>query len=137
MSLDLIRAVEKSQLKTDVPEIAVGDTIDAHLRIVEGTKERIQVFSGVVIKIQGEGLTKNLTVRRIVLNEGVERTLPLHSPKVAKIEVKRHGHVRRARLFYLRDRVGKSRRLRDRQRGLGSLVDAGDTAAPAAEAAKA
>lgn len=142
MSHELIRAVEKAHLKSDLPKIAVGDTVDVHLRIVEG-KERIQVFSGVVIKIQGTGISKSMTVRRIVLNEGVERILPLNSPKIAKIEVKRHGHVRRAKLYYLRDRVGKSRRLRDRQRGLGSLVDAGETAAApgatpaAAEAPKA
>jgi large subunit ribosomal protein L19 len=131
MSHDLIRAVEKAHIKSDVPDVAVGDTVDAHLRIVEGTKERIQVFSGVVIKVQGQGISKSITVRRIVLNEGVERILPLHSPKIAKIEVKRHGHVRRAKLYYLRERVGKSRRLRDRQRGLGSLVDAQEPVAAA------
>ncbi|MCX5662324.1 MAG: 50S ribosomal protein L19 [Planctomycetota bacterium] len=132
MSQDLIRAVEKSQLKTDLPEISVGDTVDVHLRIVEGSKERVQVFNGVVIQLKGYGISRMVTVRRIVANEGVERILPLHSPKVAKIEVKRHGHVRRAKLYYLRDRVGKSRRLRDRQRGLGTVVP--DDATPAAAA---
>ena len=129
----IIAAVEKSQLKTDVPEINVGDTVDVHLRIIEGAKERIQVFGGVVIQLKGEGMNRTVTVRRIVANEGVERTLPLHSPKVAKIEVKRHGHVRRAKLYYLRERVGKSRRLRDRRRGLESAVGAEPAAATPAE----
>lgn len=138
MTHALIQAVEKGQLKNDIPAIAVGDTIDVHVRIVEGAKERIQIFSGVVIKSQGQGLTKMIVVRRIVANEGVERTFPIHSPRIAKIEVTRHAHVRRAKLYYLRDRVGKSRRLRERQRGLAALVEtpAADAAAPA-EPAKA
>ncbi|MCC7192154.1 MAG: 50S ribosomal protein L19 [Phycisphaeraceae bacterium] len=128
----IVQAVEKSQLKTDAPKLSVGDTVDAHLRIVEGAKERIQVFNGVVLKIQGEGMNQTVTIRRIVANEGVERTLPIHSPRVARIEVIRHGHVRRSKLYYLRDRVGKSRRLRDRRRGLGA-AEAPET--PAASAA--
>lgn len=144
MSHEIIQAVEKSQIKTDLPEISVGDTVDVHLRIVEGSKERVQVFNGVVIQLKGYGLNRTVTVRRIVANEGVERILPLHSPKLAKIEVKRHGHVRRAKLYYLRDRVGKSRRLRDRRRGLDTVIPeetaaataAAPAAAPAAEAAK-
>jgi large subunit ribosomal protein L19 len=133
----IVQAVEKSQLKADPPKLSIGDTVDAHLRIVEGAKERIQVFNGVVLKIQGEGMNQMVTIRRIVANEGVERTLPMHSPKVAKIEVVRHGHVRRSKLYYLRDRVGKSRRLRDRRRGLGA-AEAPEAPAqtPAAEAAK-
>jgi large subunit ribosomal protein L19 len=127
MSQELIRAVEKSQIKTDVPELSVGDTVDVHMRIVEGQKERIQIFNGVILKIQGQGISRSITVRRIVANEGVERTIPVNSPKVSKIEVKRHGHVRRAKLYYLRERVGKSRRLRDRQRGLGA-AEAPETA---------
>lgn len=115
MTHSLIRALEDKQKKTDLPELQVGDTVDVHVRIIEGSKERIQVFNGVVIKLQGEGLTKVATVRRIVANEGVERTFPLHSPRIAKMEVKRHGRVRRAKLYYLRDRVGKQRRLRDRR----------------------
>lgn len=122
MTATIIQDIEQSQLKTDLPEVHVGDTIDAHLRIIEGAKERIQVFSGVVIKIQGTGLTRTMTVRRIVANEGVERTIPMHSPRLAKIEVKRRGHTRRARLYYLRERVGKKRRLRDRRRGLGTVL---------------
>lgn len=122
MSQAIIESVEQSQLKTDLPPIHVGDTVDVHVRIVEGAKERVQVFNGVVIKMQSRGISRTVTVRRIVANEGVERVFPLHSPKVAKIEVKRHGHTRRARLYYLRERVGKKRRLRDRRRGLGHLV---------------
>ena len=122
MTQSIIKQVEESQLKTDLPEVGVGDTVDVHVRIIEGSKERIQVFSGVVVKKQGGGLSETITVRRIVANEGVERILPLHSPKIAKIEVKRHGHTRRARLYYLRQRVGKKRRLRDRRRGLGHAL---------------
>lgn len=132
----IVQAVEKSQLKADAPKLSVGDTVDAHLRIVEGAKERIQIFNGVVLKIQGEGMSQTVTIRRIVANEGVERTLPIHSPKVAKIEVVRHGHVRRSKLYYLRDRVGKSRRLRDRRRGLGA-AEAPEAAAAATETLKA
>jgi len=122
MTAPLLDTVEQTQLKTDLPKIHVGDTVDIHVRIIEGSKERIQVFNGVVISRRGHGLTEVITVRRIVANEGVERIFPLHSPRVAKIEVKNHGHVRRAKLYYLRERVGKKRRLRDRRRGLGHLV---------------
>jgi len=118
MSDAILREVEKDQLKTDLPNVRVGDTVDVHVRIVEGSKERIQIFNGVVIKMQGGGLAQTFTVRRIVANEGVERTFLLHSPKIARIEVKRSGHVRRAKLHYLRQRVGKKRRLADRRRGL-------------------
>ncbi|MFA7236484.1 MAG: 50S ribosomal protein L19 [Phycisphaeraceae bacterium] len=113
-----IDAIEKAQVKTDLPQLSIGDTVDVHCRIIEGEKERVQVFSGVIIMMAGSGLTRNITVRRIVANEGVERTFPLNSPKVSRIEVTRHGHVRRAKLYYLRDRIGKSRRLKDRRRGL-------------------
>ena len=118
----IIREIEKDRLKTDLPRINAGDTIDVHVRITEGSKERIQIFNGVVIKIQSQGLSRTITVRRIVANEGVERVFPLHSPKIAKIEIVRHGDTRRARLYYLRDRVGKKRRLRDRRRGLAHAV---------------
>ena len=141
MSQDLIREIEAAQLKSDLPNITVGDTVDVHVRIIEGAKERIQVFNGVVIRMQGEGSTRTFTVRRIVANEGVERTFPLHSPKLSKIEIIRSGHVRRAKLYYLRDRVGKKRRLRDRRRGLGTVVQgkgaaqesAAEAVAPAGE----
>jgi large subunit ribosomal protein L19 len=133
----IIKELQAKQLKSDLPKIEVGDTVDVHVRIIEGAKERIQVFNGVVIAITGEGLTQMVTVRRIVANEGVERVFPLHSPKIAKIEVKRHGHARRSKLYYLRERVGKSRRLRDRRRGLGYLAGEEASGAAAAEAAKA
>src|SRR5262249_40338245 len=104
MSDAIIAKVEASQKKSDVPTVAVGDTVDVQCRIVEGEKERIQVFSGVVIAHKGRGIHEAVTVRRIVANEGVERTFPIHSPKVAKVEVSRHGHARRSKLYYLRDR---------------------------------
>ena len=129
MSHAVIKQIEASQLKSGLPKVQVGDSVDVHVRIIEGNKERVQVFSGVVIAMTGEGISQSITVRRIVANEGVERVFPVHSPKVAKIEVVRHGHVRRAKLYYLRERVGKKRRLRDRRRGLGSVVVAEPEAA--------
>jgi large subunit ribosomal protein L19 len=107
MSEAIVQAVQRAQLKANLPRISVGDTVDVHVKIIEGVKERIQIFTGVVIKMQGGGLGQNMTVRRIVANEGVERTFPLHSPRVAKIEIVRHGHIRRSKLYYLRERVGK------------------------------
>lgn len=122
MTEQMIQAVEQDQLKKDhLPQMSVGDTVDVHVRILEGSKERIQLFSGVVMKKQGSGLVHSITVRRIVANEGVERTFKIHSPAIAKVEVKRQGHVRRSKLYYLRERVGKKRRLRDRRRGLGNV----------------
>jgi len=118
-----IEVVEKPQLKDTMPRLSVGDTTDVHVRILEGSKERVQVFSGVIIKVQGSGLNQSITVRRIVANEGVERIFKIHSPKIAKIEIKRHGHVRRSRIYYLRERIGKKRRLRDRRRGLGQFAN--------------
>lgn len=120
----ILDTVESAHIKSDLPRIDVGDTVDVHCRIIEGDKERVQVFGGVVIAQKGRGTAKTITVRRIVANEGVERIFPVHSPKIAQIEVKRHGHARRAKLYYLRDRVGKSRRLRDRQRGLKHFDEA-------------
>ena len=135
MSDAIIAKVQSAHLKKDLPRIDVGDTVDVHTRIVEGEKERVQVFTGVVIGKKGGGISQSVTVRRIVANEGVERTFPLHSPKVAKIEVTRHGRTRRAKLYYLRDRVGKSQRLRERRRGLGA--DAATATAPVAAEPKA
>jgi large subunit ribosomal protein L19 len=117
MSQQILELVEKSVLKTDVPEFAIGDTVDVHTRILEGEKERIQIFNGVVIARSGSGSREMFTVRRIVQGEGVERKFPLHSPKIAKIEVKRSGVVRRAKLYFLRDRVGKAVRLRQKRGG--------------------
>jgi large subunit ribosomal protein L19 len=117
MSQQILALVEKSSLKTEVPRFSVGDTVDVHTRILEGDKERIQIFSGTVIGKSGTGTREMFTVRRIVGGEGVERKFPLHSPKIAKIEVKRSGVVRRAKLYFLRDRVGKSVRLKEKREG--------------------
>jgi large subunit ribosomal protein L19 len=116
MSQRILELVEKGGLKADVPDFRVGDTVDVHTRILEGEKERIQIFNGTVIARAGSGTRETFTVRRIVAGEGVERKFPLHSPKIAKIEVKRRGVVRRAKLYFLRERVGKAVRLRQ-QRG--------------------
>lgn len=110
----LIVAAEQSSLRKDVFEFEIGDTVDVHQRILEGDKERIQIFNGVVIARSGTGVAENFTVRRIVAGEGVERKFPIHSPKLSKIVVKRHGKVRRAKLFYLRGRTGKATRLTER-----------------------
>ena len=117
---EFVESVVADQLKGDdqLTDIAVGDTIDVHYLIVEGEKERVQIFQGVLIGMKGRGINRTITVRRIVANEGVERIFPLHSPRIAKIEVVRHGDARRAKLYYLRDRIGKARRLRDCRRGL-------------------
>lgn len=111
----LIDIAEQSSLREEPLNFTVGDTVDVHTRILEGSKERIQVFSGVVIARRGHGMGEMFTVRRIVAGEGVERTFPINTPKIAKIEVKRHGRVRRAKLFYLRERTGKATRLRERK----------------------
>ena len=116
MSEQILKLVEQSSLKEQPPIFTVGDTVDVHLRILEGDKERIQVFSGTVIARSGSGTREMFSVRRIVSGEGVERKFPLHSPKVAKVDVKRSGEVRRAKLYYLRDRVCKAVRLRERAR---------------------
>lgn len=115
MNSNLIELVEKGSLKADVPQFDVGDTVDVHNKILEGNKERIQVFSGVVIAKSGTGSREMFTVRRIVAGQGVERKFPLHSPRIAKVEVKRSSVVRRAKLYFLRDRVGKSVRLKERR----------------------
>jgi len=116
----LIESVTQGQLREDgfFPDFTIGDTINVHYTIVEGDKERVQVFQGVYLSRNNRGVNETITVRRIVANEGVERIFPLHSPRIAKIEVVRRGDARRAKLYYLRDRVGKSRRLRDQRRGL-------------------
>jgi large subunit ribosomal protein L19 len=115
MSQEILKLVEKSSLKGEVPQFAVGDTVDVHTRILEGEDERIQIFSGTVIARSGSGSREMFSVRRIVAGEGVERKFPLHSPKIAKIEVKRSGVTRRAKLYYLRKRVGKSVKLREKK----------------------
>ena len=115
MSQDILKLVEKSSLKAEMPKFAIGDTVDVHTRILEGEDERIQIFSGTVIARSGSGSREMFTVRRIVAGEGVERKFPVHSPKIAKIDVKRSGVTRRAKLYYLRDRVGKAVKLRERK----------------------
>jgi large subunit ribosomal protein L19 len=115
MQTKLMQIVEDTQMKKDVAAFDIGDQVDVHQRILEGEKERIQIFTGVVIARKGAGVRETVVVRRIVQSEGVERTFLVHSPKIAKIEVKRTGAVRRAKLYYLRDRVGKATRLRERK----------------------
>ena len=115
MKNKLLSLVEQAAVRADRPTFEVGDQVQVHQRILEGSKERIQVFEGVVISKRGDGMREMFTVRRIVQGEGVERTFPLHSPRIAKVEVKRTGAVRRAKLYYLRDRVGKATRLRERR----------------------
>jgi large subunit ribosomal protein L19 len=114
----IIRDIEKQYQKSDVGEFRVGDTVDVHVKIVEGDKERVQVFSGVVISRKGSGTRESFTVRRIVQGEGVERVFPLHSPSIVDVRVTRRSKVRRAKLYYLRKRRGKSARLRE---DLGTL----------------
>ncbi len=122
----IVESITASQLRpaSEVPDFSIGDTLNVHVRIIEGDKERIQVFQGVLIAEKGRGINKVITVRRIVANEGVERIFPLHSPRIAKLEIVRRGDARRSKLYYLRNRVGKARRLRDQRRGLqGATVD--------------
>ena len=130
MSQQLMDIVEQSYLKTEPPEFRVGDTVDVRCRIREGEKQRIQTFTGVVIARGGRGLNATFKVRRIVANQGVERTFPLHSPNVVEVKVLRRGRVRRAKLFYLRDRVGKARKLRELR-----IVKKADRPVPAPELA--
>jgi large subunit ribosomal protein L19 len=112
---ELLKIAEQPSLREEPLRFEIGDTVDVHTRIQEGNKERTQVFSGIVIAKRARGTQESFTVRRIVAGEGVERTFPVNSPKVAKVEVRRHGRVRRAKLYYLRDRVGKATRLAERQ----------------------
>lgn len=115
MSQKLMRLAEQACLKHKLPEFDVGNTVDVYIKIVEGVKERIQVFNGVVIARRGSGMNEMFTVRRIVNNEGVERIFMLNSPLLIDVKVRRRGKVRRAKLYYLRDRVGKARRLREQR----------------------
>ena len=103
----IIDAIEKEQFKTQIPSFRVGDSVRVHTRVVEGDKERIQIFAGIVIGRKGRGLNETFTVRRISYGEGVERVFPMHSPRIAKVEVEKEGHIRRAKLNYLRTRKGK------------------------------
>ena len=111
---EIIRYIEKEQFRTDMPDIAIGDTVRVYVKVVEGNRERLQAFEGVVISRKHGGLRETFTVRRVSYGIGVERTFPMHSRRVDRVEVIRHGRVRRAKLYYLRDRVGKAAKLRER-----------------------
>ncbi len=113
---EIIRSIEKEQLRTDLPELRIGDTVKVFVKVVEGSRERLQAFEGTIIAKQNGGLRETFTVRRISYGIGVERIFPVHSPKIDHIEVIRHGKARRAKLYYLRDRVGKAARLRTIER---------------------
>ncbi len=112
--MDIIKAVEQAQLRNAYPEVEIGDYVKVHLKISEGNRERIQVFEGTVIGRKGNGINETITVRRLSYGVGVERTLPVHSPKIDQIEIVRKGRVRRAKLYYLRDRVGKAAKVKEK-----------------------
>lgn len=112
--MDIIRAIEQQQIKQDVPDFVVGDNVKVHYRITEGNRERIQVFQGDVIRRQGAGARETFTVRKISFNVGVERTFPVHSPKIERIEIARRGQVRRAKLYYIRKKVGKAAKIKEK-----------------------
>jgi large subunit ribosomal protein L19 len=107
--------IDRDSLRDDIPEFRPGDTVKVHVRVVEGTRERVQVFQGVVIRRQGAGVRETFTVRKVSFGVGVERTFPVHSPTISKLEVATFGDVRRAKLYYLRDRVGKSAKIKERR----------------------
>jgi large subunit ribosomal protein L19 len=112
--MDLVKALEQEQMKNDYPDLEIGDYVKVHLKIKEGNRERVQIFEGTVIARKGKGLSESFTVRRLASGVGVERILPVHSPKIEKIETVRKGKVRRAKLYYLRDRVGKAAKIKER-----------------------
>ncbi|MGI6148897.1 MAG: 50S ribosomal protein L19 [Firmicutes bacterium] len=114
--MDVIRAIEQEQMRSDLPDFRVGDTVRVHVKVVEGSNERIQVFEGIVLRRMGSGLREYFTVRKVSQGVGVERTFPVHSPRIAAVEVVRQGRVRRARLYYLRERHGKAARIKERRR---------------------
>ncbi len=116
ITVDIIQEIEKAQIRTDLPDFGPGDTIRVFFKVVEGGRERVQPFDGVVIRRQSGGLRETFTVRRISYGIGIERTFPLHSPRIEKIQVLRRGRVRRAKLFYLRGLSGKSARIRERRK---------------------
>jgi len=114
--MNMIDVIEQEQLRDDIPDFGPGDSVRVHVKVVEGGRERIQVFEGIVLSRRGSGTRETFTVRKISAGIGVERTFPLHSPRIAKIEVVRHGKVRRAKLYYLRERVGKRARVKEARR---------------------
>ncbi|MCF8010692.1 MAG: 50S ribosomal protein L19 [Clostridiales bacterium] len=113
--MNLVDSLEKEQFKGDIPAFRPGDTVKVHVKVIEGTRERIQVFQGVIIRRKGSGMGETFTVRRVSYGVGVERIFPLHSPKIASIEVVRRGKVRRGKLYYIRNRRGKAARIKDRR----------------------
>lgn len=113
--MDIIRTIESEQIRTDLPDFRPGDTVRVHVKVVEGGRERVQVFEGVVIAFNGGGLTETFTVRRVTYGIGVERVFPLHSPRIETVEVLRRGRVRRAKLYYQRKRRGKAARIREKR----------------------
>ena len=118
----IIQELEQEHAKKHLDDFTVGDTVDVHVRIIEGEKERIQIFNGVVIAKNKGGINENFTVRRLVSGEGVERVFPMHAPRVEKVEVKRRGRTKRAKLYYLRDRIGKATRLKEETRPSRALA---------------
>ncbi|MCI8331426.1 MAG: 50S ribosomal protein L19 [Clostridiales bacterium] len=112
--MDLLKAFTQEQLKSEVPELNIGDTVKIHNKIKEGTRERIQMFEGTIIAKHGGGISETFTVRRVSYGVGVEKTFPVHSPNVEKVDIIRRGKIRRAKLYYLRDRVGKSAKVKER-----------------------
>mgnify|MGYP000667709506 CR=1 FL=1 len=136
MANRIVQSVEQPYLKSTVPQFSVGDTVDVATRIIEGEKERIQIFSGTVIARKGRGINETFMVRRIVNNEGVERIFPLHSPFLAGITVRRSGRARRAKLFYLRDRVGKAVRLTEKRKEKRAAEEPTVPEAPTADASE-
>jgi large subunit ribosomal protein L19 len=113
--VNVLDEIVADQLRTDLPELATGDTVRVSARVIEGNKERVQVFEGVIMRLRGGGITRSITVRKIASGVGVERTFKIHSPRIEKIDVVRHGQARRAQLYFLRKRVGKSATLRERR----------------------
>ena len=138
--MNILRQIELEHMKAEIPDFGIGDSVDVHYLIKEGDKERVQMFSGTVISFQGSGTRRSATVRRLVAGEGVERTFPLHSSRVADIQVRERGIVRRGKLYYLRDREGKATRLDPNmgkkqypRSGKGSGLSKSDAAAPKAD----
>lgn len=112
--MDMIKSLTQGQIRTDLPQLNIGDTLKVYFKVIEGTRERIQMFEGTLIKKNGGGISQTFTVRRVSYGVGVERTFPVNSPKIDKIEISRKGKVRRSKLYYLRDRVGKSAKVKER-----------------------
>ena len=135
--MNVIRQLEKEQQKKKVPALRAGDTVRVHAKVVEGTRERIQVFEGTVIRVTGGGLRQNFTVRRVTHGVGVERTFMIHSPRIDKIDVLRHGDVRQGRLYYLRGKVGREARIRERRRLVAEQPEAEEPEESQVEAAEA